>query len=124
MERTALAVITAAVMFEVLGQVALKRGSVGVVRASANANAVRYWRDLLLNGWIQLGTAVHVVGLLFWIAALNLMPLNVAFPLGSLSYCGVALAGHYWLGEKMGRRTITAIAIITVGAALVGWHQR
>ena len=123
MEQTAFAVIMVAVVLEVLGQVAFKRGSMGAVRASHSAGALRYWRNLLRESWIQLGIAAHVVGLLFWIAALNLVPLSVAFPLGSLSYCGVAIAGHYWLGEKIGHRAVAAIAMITIGAALVGWPR-
>ena len=123
MERMALAVIVIAVVLEVLGQVAFKRGSMGAVRASPNGGALRYWGNLLVESWIQLGIAAHIVGLLFWIAALNLVPLSIAFPLGSLSYCGVAIAGHYWLGEKIGRRAAVAITMITIGAALVGWPR-
>jgi len=123
MERTAFAVIMAAVVLEVLGQLAFKRGSTGAVRASQDASVLRYWRNLLREAWIQLGVAAHVAGLLFWIAALNLAPLSIAFSLGSLSYCGVAIAGHYWLGEKIDHRAVVAIAMITTGAALVGWPR-
>jgi drug/metabolite transporter (DMT)-like permease len=123
LDRTAIAIITAAVVLEVIGQVAFKRGSIGAVRASQNASVLRYWHNLLREAWIQLGIAVHVVGLLFWIAALTLLPLSIAFPLGSLSYCGVAIAGHYWLGEKINHRAVAAIAMITAGAALVGWAR-
>jgi drug/metabolite transporter (DMT)-like permease len=47
------------------------------------------------------------------------VPLSIAFPLASLSYCGAALCGHFWLGEKLGKRAIAAILLITIGAGLV-----
>jgi drug/metabolite transporter (DMT)-like permease len=121
MALTGFFLIMAAVVLEVLGQVAFKRGAAAIVRASGDQGVLRYWRDLALDPWIQLGVAVHVVELLLWIAALNFVPLSIAFPLISLSFCGVAIGGHFWLGEKIGRRSVCAIAMITLGAALVCW---
>jgi undecaprenyl phosphate-alpha-L-ara4N flippase subunit ArnE len=118
---TAFSIIIAAVALEVLGQIAFKLGASGVVRHAGEQGALLYWRGLLFDGWIQLGIADHVVELFFWIAALNLAPLSLAFPLASLSYCGVAAGGHFLLGEKIGIRGVAAIALITCGAAMVGW---
>jgi undecaprenyl phosphate-alpha-L-ara4N flippase subunit ArnE len=123
MELTAFSLILTGVVFEVLGQLAFKRGAAGVVRVSGEQGVLRYWRDLGLDRWIQLGVAVHVVALLFWVAALSFVPLSIAFPLASLSYCGAAIGAHYWLGEKIGRHSIAAIALITIGAALVCWPR-
>jgi undecaprenyl phosphate-alpha-L-ara4N flippase subunit ArnE len=123
MELKAFSLIMTGVVFEVLGQVAFKRGAAVVVRVSGERGVLRYWRDLMLDRWIQLGVAVQVVALLLWIAALSFVPLSIAFPLASLSYCGAAIGGHYWLGEKLGHRSGVAIALITVGVALVCWPQ-
>jgi drug/metabolite transporter (DMT)-like permease len=118
---TAYLLIMAAVVLEVLGQVAFKRGAVGIAHTSGEHGVLRYWRRLALDPWVQLGVAAHVVELLLWIALLNLIPLSIAFPLVSLSYVGVAIGGHYWLGEKLARRSMLAIAMITAGAVLVCW---
>jgi drug/metabolite transporter (DMT)-like permease len=123
MEMTAFSLIMAGVALEVFGQVAFKRGAACVVRTSGEQDAFQYWRGLALNPRIQFGIACYAVGLLLWIAALNFVPLSIAFPLASLSYCGVAIAGHYWLGEKLSLRSIAAIAMITIGAALVWLPQ-
>lgn len=121
MELTGYSLIMAAVVLEVLGQVAFKRGCAHVHRTAGEQGVLRYWRDLALDPWMQMGVALHVVELLFWIAALALIPLSIAFPLVSLSYVGVAIGGHYWLGEKLGRRSLAAIGMITAGAMLVCW---
>ena len=121
MELTAYTLIIAAISIEVLSQVAFKHGAMVVVHASGEQGALRYWRNLALHPWIQFGVVAHVFELLLWIAALHYIPLSIAFPLASLSYCGVAIGGHYLLGERIGRRSAAAIAMITVGAILVGW---
>jgi drug/metabolite transporter (DMT)-like permease len=123
MEPTAFLLIMTAVVLEVLGQVAFKHGSADVVHAMGEQGMLRYWRDLSLDPWIQLGIAAHVGELLLWIAALNFVPLSIAFPLVSLSYCGVAIGGYFWLGEKLDRRSVAAIAMIAIGAALVCWPR-
>ena len=117
----AFSIIIAAVGLEVLGQLAFKRGVAGIVRASGHQAAFRYWRDMLLNPWIQLGIATHALELVLWVAALSLAPLSIAFPLASLAYCGVAIGGHCWLGERLSGRGRVAIVLITLGAALVSW---
>lgn len=123
MELKAFTLIMTGVVFEVVGQIGFKRGAATVVRESGEQGVLRYWRDLALERWIQFGIAVHLVALLIWIAVLSFVPLSIAFPLASLSYCGAAIGGHYWLGERLGRRAGVAIALITIGAALVSWPR-
>jgi len=123
MELKAFSLIMTGVVFEVLGQVAFKRGAATVFSESGEQGVLRYWRDLAFDRWIQVGVAVQVVALLLWIAALSFVSLSIAFPLASLSYCGAAIGGHYWLGEKLGHRSGVAITLITIGAVLVCWPR-
>ena len=104
-----------------IGQVAFKLGSATVVKASGEQGVLRYWGGMLMDPWIQAGVAAHAVELVMWVAALKLAPLSLAFPLVSLSYCGVAVASHFLLGERIGARSALAIAMVSVGAALVAW---
>lgn len=115
---TAFSIIIAAVALEVLGQVAFKHGS-RRVHARGELGALHYWGAMMRDAWVLLGIALHVVELLLWIAALNLAPLSIAFPITALSYVGVAVAGHYLLGERLGGRSRIAIAMITAGTVLV-----
>jgi undecaprenyl phosphate-alpha-L-ara4N flippase subunit ArnE len=111
-------VIIVAVAFEVVGQMSLKRGAAGVAHEES---VVRYWIRSLGNRWVQAGIAAYAIELVLWVAALNLAPLSVAFPMLSLSYVGVALAGRAFLGERLDTRSLVAIAMITAGASLVAW---
>jgi undecaprenyl phosphate-alpha-L-ara4N flippase subunit ArnE len=119
MGMTPFLMIMAAVALEICGQVAFKRGAARV--AHGEDRVLAYWRRMANDAWVQLGIALHVFELLLWIAALRLAPLTIAFPLMALSYCGTAVAGHYWLQERLGTRGRIAIALITVGAFLVTW---
>jgi undecaprenyl phosphate-alpha-L-ara4N flippase subunit ArnE len=121
MKLNAFALIMSGIVFEVLGQILFKRGAVDVVRVSGVQDAFKYWGQLLLHPCIQLGVVIHVVALLLWVAALGYVPLSIAFPLTSLSYCGAALGAHYVLGERLDRRAVLAIALITCGTILVWW---
>jgi len=116
MELTALSIILAAIVLEVLGQVALKRGAALV---ADDGGALRYWTRMLREPWVLAGIAFYGLELTFWVAALRLASLSIAFPLMALSYAGVAIAGHYWLGERLGRQGRFAIMLITAGAVLI-----
>jgi undecaprenyl phosphate-alpha-L-ara4N flippase subunit ArnF len=113
--------IIAAVMLEVFAQLAFKRGTASAALEVAPGRALAYWMRLGTSGWIGAGIALYGVELLCWIAALHDVPLNVAFPAMSLSYCGVAVGAHYWLREAISTRSALAIAMIAAGVALVVW---
>ena len=117
----ALSIIFGAIALEVLGQVAFKRGA--VIAAARGRGIFQYWARMLTNGWVQAGIALYVMELLLWIAALRLTALSIAFPMMALTYCGVAIAGHYWLGESLGRQGRLALVLITAGAILVAAGQ-
>lgn len=111
--------ILAAIALEVAGQCAFKVGAAALERAPSPPGFLRNAVRTVADPWVAAGLAAHVVELLLWIAALHLAPLSVAFPLMALSYCGVAAAGHFWLGERLGRRGVAAVILITAGAMLV-----
>ena len=111
-------VIFAAVAFEVLGQVCLKRGAASRV---SNDSIGYFWISVAGSGWTYAGLGAYTVELLLWIAALRLAPLSQAFPLMALSYCGVALASRIFLEERISVLNWVGIALITLGAAcLIG----
>ena len=67
-----------------------------------------------------LGIFFWAAELVAWINVLETTPLSVAFPIMSLMYCTVPLAGHWLLREKLPPRQWLATGLITAGVALVG----
>ena len=118
---TAALVIAFAIGLEVLGQVSFKVGASSIDELSGTRSAGAYLYRMLGNSWIRVGVIAYGIEILFAVAALTLAPLSVVFPLLSLSYCGVAIAGRLFLGEKLDARNQAAIALIAIGAAMVSW---
>lgn len=111
--------ILAAVAFEVLAQVCLKRAAMSH-SASAAAGAVRgFWLAVGRSGWTYVGIAAYGVEVLVWIAALHSAPLSQAFPMLSLTYCGVAIAGRLFLDERISARNAVGIALVMLGVACI-----
>jgi undecaprenyl phosphate-alpha-L-ara4N flippase subunit ArnE len=121
---TAALVIVVAIGLEVLGQISFKQGASSINELAGTRNIGEYLYHILGNSWIRVGIIAYVIEILFAVAALTLAPLSVVFPLLSLSYCGVAIAGRLFLGERLAVRNQAAIALITIGAALVSWSIR
>jgi len=116
-------VIVAAISLEVLGQLSFKQGTLSVTQQSTTQDAGEYLYRIIGDSWVRIGILAYLVEMLFGVAALSLAPLSVVFPLLSLSYCGVAIAGSLFLGEKLEIQAQAGIVLITIGAALVSWSS-
>lgn len=115
--------IFVAVSLEVLAQLSFKRGTLAVCEQSASQSTSEYLFRIIGDTWVRIGIIAYLFEILFAVAALNLAPLSVVFPLLSLSYCGVAIVGSLVLGEQMEPRTRAGIVLITLGAAMVSWSS-
>lgn len=120
---TASFVIVVAIGLEVLAQLSFKQGTLSVIRQSASQSTGDYLYRIMGESWIRIGIVAYVFEMLFAVAALSLAPLSVVFPLLSLSYCGVAIGGSVFLGERLESRTQIGIVLITLGAAIVSWSS-
>ncbi len=111
--------IVVAIALEVLGQTSFKIGALATAEAFHDRGAGAYLRRIAGSKWVRLGVLAYALEIPFGVAALAEAPLNVVFPLLSLSYCGVALTGWWVLGERLVARQQFAIVMITIGAAMV-----
>ena len=75
---------------------------------------------VLTRPLLWLGIIAWAIELITWIVVLEHTPLSVAFPVMSLIYCTVPLAGKWFLKEPLPRRQWVATALIALGVALVG----
>ena len=86
----------------------------------ANPIDVGFIKMILTKPLLWLGIFLWGAELITWIVVLEHTPLSIAFPLMSLIYCTVPLAGKWVLGEKLPPRQWAATALIGIGVALVG----
>ena len=77
------------------------------------------WRKVVSTPLIWAGIAAYTIDLGAWLFVLSRLPLSVAFPLASLSYCGIALASRFVLRETVSAGRWAGTVLIALGAAIV-----
>lgn len=75
---------------------------------------------ILRQPLVWTGIAIWAVESIAWVLVLQRLPLSVAYPLMTLSYATVPLAGLLLLRERMSRRQLAGAGLIFAGVALVG----
>jgi undecaprenyl phosphate-alpha-L-ara4N flippase subunit ArnE len=111
----ALAVLAVTILIDVFGQIAFKVGLDG-----GRGSERPLWLRVLTAPLIWLGVAAYAVELAAWLFVLSRLPLSLAYPLASLSYCGIALASRAILKEPVSPRRWLGTGLIAAGAAIVG----
>ena len=101
----------AAILLGICGQIALKSGAVG-----APSFAAQLFSPLTICGLFIYGLAS--IG---YIAALNKIPVSVAFPTVAASYAIIAVLAHFLWSEPLGWQQIGGIVLIGAGVILI--HQ-
>ncbi|MDB5369599.1 MAG: multidrug transporter [Roseomonas sp.] len=102
-------VLAAAICTSMTGQVLLKAGTLG--EGNFLVQLFR-WQTVL-------GLGCYGGAALLYIIALRKIPMSVALPCTAASYVVIALVGYFMFGESLGAQKIAAIALISVGVALL-----
>lgn len=74
----------------------------------------------LLQPLIWAGIGLWAIEVVAWIFVLQQAPLSLAYPVMTLTYVGVPLAGMLLLGERPSRRQMAGAALIAGGVICVG----
>jgi drug/metabolite transporter (DMT)-like permease len=102
------------VLAETVQQISFKLGAARADGAAAWAGAI------LRHPLIWLGVGLWAVESIAWVLVLQRLPLTLAYPMMTLTYATVPLAGVLLLRERMSRRQIAGAGLIFAGVALVG----
>ena len=70
--------------------------------------------------WVALGAVVWIIEILAYAQVLARLPLNIAFPVMSLTYAATPFAGWMLLGEPINPQRWAGIALVTVGVMIIG----
>jgi drug/metabolite transporter (DMT)-like permease len=110
--------VVASLLLDVAGQVLFKVGLNRLEAQGIDAGA-HFWLGLVRSPFLMGGVLAYAVEIPLWTAVLGLLPLSIAFPIASLSYCGVAIAARFFLGEAVPLRRWLATVLIACGVAVV-----
>jgi small multidrug resistance pump len=103
--------LAAAILLGIAGQIVLKSGAVG-----APSFAAQLFSPLTVGG-----LAIYGLAGIAYVAALNRIPVSVAFPSVGASYAIVAVLAHFLWNEPLGWPQFGGIALIAGGILLI--HQ-
>lgn len=101
------------VLAETVQQISFKAGAERAQRAPV------WTRAILAQPLIWAGVALWAIESVGWVLALQRIPLSRAYPLMTLSYATVPLAGVLLLRERMAPRQLLGAALVVAGVALV-----
>lgn len=105
---------------DVSGQLLFKHG---VGRLSQHGEDLPFFamvRGGLRSPAIWGGLAINVLGFMVWLNLLARIPLSVAYPVVSITYCVILLASRTLLHERISRRRWLGALLVAIGVALVG----
>ncbi|RAK58427.1 permease [Phenylobacterium hankyongense] len=110
----ALGLLAFCVAAETVQQISFK---LGADRAGRSAGFVR---GVALEPLIWAGAALWVVESVAWVLVLQRAPLSLAYPVMTLTYACVPLAGLVMLRESMSARQKLGAALIFAGVVCIG----
>lgn len=96
-------------------QVCLRRG---VAQRDVKISA-RSYLTLLRSGWIWAWGLSFILTTALWMLAISSMQVSYAFPMLSMGYAVVAVLSRIFLKERIPASRWVAIAVITLGVALI-----
>jgi drug/metabolite transporter (DMT)-like permease len=110
----ALGLLAFCILAETVQQLSFKLG------ADRAGGAEGFFRGVAVQPLIWLGVALWVVESIAWVLVLQKAPLSLAYPVMTLTYAAVPLAGVVLLKEKMTRRQMAGAYLILGGVICVG----
>ena len=75
--------------------------------------------SLAKNRMVVAGVLIYMIGLVFYLVALESEQLSLVYPAFSSTFIFVILISHFKLNERIGRRRLAGILMIILGIALV-----
>ncbi|AKH64989.1 MULTISPECIES: 4-amino-4-deoxy-L-arabinose-phosphoundecaprenol flippase subunit ArnE [Photorhabdus] len=73
--------------------------------------------------WLAGAVILLAVGMLFWLRLLQILPLGIAYPMLSINFIMVTLAGKFLYQEKVDRKHWSGVACIMLGILLMSLNE-
>jgi undecaprenyl phosphate-alpha-L-ara4N flippase subunit ArnE len=115
----AILLLALAIIMEVAREMCFKLSANQALSAKKQSS---YLFGMISSPLVWLGFACWGVGITSWVMVLEHLPLSIAFPIMSLSYCGMIIGSKYVLGETISAKKWLGIILITIGVVIIGSH--
>jgi len=102
--------VLCSVVIESIAQLCLKKGA---MRHNGTGTSI-------VQRWTLLGVGLFAVEAFLWTLALHQIDVSMAYPMGSLSFVGIALLSRLWIKERVNKQRWLGVGLIISGTTLVG----
>ena len=82
-------------------------------------SATKYSATSLRRYWVFLGIMLFAADVWAWTIALHHLDISMAYPMGSLSFVGIAILSQLCLKENVSRKRWLGVGLIISGTTLV-----
>ena len=103
--------------FDTIGQLSLKAAAIGSLEHSGLA----HWKDMAKKPWLWVGLAAYTAEFIFWIAVLAILELSVGVMLISFNMVIIMIAGRILFKERITKKRLIGISLISIGVFVVGF---
>lgn len=109
--------VLCAALLVTASEILLKKGA----NAGVQQGAVTDWLGCssLLSHWVWLAIICYIGSFAFWLHALRLLPLSIAFNLANIEHVLVPLGAWFFLGEKIGALRWMGIFLVLAGIWII-----
>ena len=118
MSNTGLLIGVGSVVVSTFAHVCLKAGAANLPK-SLEGIGPSMFAQLITNGYLMAGVALHGVALAIWMVALSKLDLSVAYPLMALGYPLVMIAAYFIFNEPLTLHKIAGVFLIGSGVLLI-----
>lgn len=110
--------LIAAVLFAAFGHILIKYGLNSVPQLAGQPVVARLL-GYLLTPTVLVGLGIYGMGTLLWVVAVAKRDISYLFPITSLNYVVVTLAGTWLFGETVSIQRWSSILVVMIGVALL-----
>ena len=119
MSLTLILLIFASVSLAAIAQVVLRKAMLVAAPLPPLSEPLALIHNLCLNPWLWGGLGCFALSVLLWLAVLTRVQVSAAYPMASMGYVLVAIAGALWLGESLTPMRIAGLVLICTGVFLI-----
>ena len=113
-----LLLILTSVLMNSGGQLLMRKGMLAL--GTLENNTLTHIASMMLTSfWLWTAMICYALSVIIWMIVLSRVEVSYAFPLGSIGYVIVALAGYFFLGEQVTTMRFVGILVICLGVLIV-----
>ncbi|MBS3052278.1 MAG: transporter [Candidatus Aenigmarchaeota archaeon] len=119
MKMNVLIIIAICIIFNIIGQLSLKKGMVTIGKTSVADFFTGKFFTIIFNYYVFFGLMLYGIGSFLWLVVLSKADLSFAYSLLAVGYIAIGLLSWYFFKEPLTAVKLTGMSLVTVGVFLI-----